>query len=90
MAMSSTDIQRARELLEKMTKYADNCGDINFSSLGINQAQFERFLNSTQGGMDFLKKYNSLIECENETNQLVREVNDAVREFLDEQERVNS
>ena len=90
MAMSSTDIQRARELLDKMNSYINNCSDINFKSLGINQAQFERFLSSTKGGRDFLNKYNSLIDCENDTHEIIHEINDSVREFLDEQERVNS
>ncbi len=89
MAMSKSTIQEVRNLTNELVTLANQNSDITPASLGINSAQFEEFLNHTEGGTDFLNKYMSLIVLINKYYAQITSINTIIENFLAEQERLN-
>ena len=90
MAMSKSTIQEVRTLVNELVSCANENSDITPATLGINSAQFEEFLNHTEGGADFLSKYTSLIALVNKYYSQIMSISSVIDNFLLEQERLNS
>ena len=90
MAMTKSTIEEVRSLSAELSNLVNNNADISLNSLGANAASFQEFLAKTEGGQDFLEKYQQLLELVKEYYAQAADINKTLEDFLAEQESLNS
>ncbi len=89
MGLSNQTIRNARDLATELKTSSKDNMDMITLILGNDAVKFRNYLNMTEGGRDFLKKYENLLQGVGEYYELTHQVANLVNEYLDEQERTN-